>query len=114
MAVAFGSVSIGFARLFIADLRVEHDLEKIDEQIQKHDQRGVKEDGADDQSVVAIEGGLNEETSEAGDVENGFDNERAADETGGGRSEKGDDRQDPDAESVFEDDDRFLDRKSVV
>src|SRR5690625_2502830 len=94
---AFG----GVATSFITHLRVENDLEEIDQKIQKDDQRCIKKDRADDQAVIAVERRLHEKPSETGNIKNGFDDERAADESSSCWSEKRDDRKNADPQRMF-------------
>ena len=51
--------------------------ENLFEQVEGDDEHGVEEDGAAHQSVVPVKGGRNELPSEARNLEDGLDDERA-------------------------------------
>lgn len=63
---------------------VEPDLDEIDEEVERDNEGGVKEDGAADEGVVAVEGGDDKFAAETGDLEDGFDDEGAGDDAGDG------------------------------
>jgi hypothetical protein len=70
--------------------------------LQRDDQAGVEDDGAEHEGVVAVEGGVHELAAEAGDLKDGLDDEGAGEDAGDGRPEEGDDREQAAAQGVPE------------
>ena len=82
--------------------RVQVSLEDIDEKVEDDEQGGVEEDGAHDHGVIAVEGGVDEEAAESGDMKDCLHHEGSADDPGSGRSEKIHHREDAVPEPVNE------------
>ena len=57
-------------------------MDDVDQEIQQNDQGGVKKHGAEHEGVIAIGGRLDEMPAEARDLEDGFNDKRAADDAG--------------------------------
>ena len=92
------------SRLVELEFRVEGDLQDVDDEVEENDQCRVKHHHAKHECVVAVEGAFDEVLAKAGNVENGLDDERPGDQPGDGRPHEADDRQQPAAQRVFEDD----------
>src|SRR5215471_16847644 len=71
-----------WASSVIADLRIEHAVGEVDQEIEQDDERAVEDHHTHHQRVVAIERTLNEIPADAGDAEDGLDHHRARDNAG--------------------------------
>src|SRR5947207_6278318 len=72
----------GAAISVIADLRVEHAVGEIDQQIERDNQRAIEDHHAHHQRVVAVERALHEIAADAGNAEDGLDHTRSRDAPG--------------------------------
>src|SRR5215218_210937 len=89
----FRSVTSRRAKL-VPHARVEERVDDVDDQVQEDDEEGAHEHGALHRGQVALLDGVEGQSPDAGDVEDGLGEDRAAQQDAEVEAEDGDDRRD--------------------
>src|SRR5690606_784621 len=75
----------------VAQARVDPHRDYVREQVKENNQHGKENGAAHNHGVVAVKRGLNKKAAKAGNLENGFHYKRAAQQSGKGGTQIGDD-----------------------